>query len=375
MADAPVQITLPKVGDYVLFGRFKNKRGRVTKLWKDDKSGAVKIEISPIPRGRKKTRQMGLLNVRLMDQTAIAEAKRLEIEESRKDKTAQLLVLKVAARFAREEDSPRQIQIRVAARYQEKKKVPKANGKGTTEVYVYSERQVENRNREKAKRLESFKGKVEKLRGKVKANLGSEDRKTRLVALAVALIDETHERVGNEQSAKGERNDSGEPHYGVTGWKRKHVSLGSGSATIKYVGKSGVKHEKTVTTPYILNALRRAHKEADGKDGCLFTWDDGSVTGSEVNEFLAPFEVSAKDIRGLAANSLMQKALKKARKGTLPEGKEEREKQLKDEFKEALETVSDELGHEASTLKSQYLAPSMEAKYLKDGTIIDKLHE
>lgn len=267
------------------------------------------------------------------------------------------------------------IALKVAARYQEKKKVPKANGKGTTEVYVYSERQVQNRNREKAKRLQKFSGKVEKLRSKVKADLDSEDRLTRLVALAVALIDETHERVGNEESAKGERNDSGEPHYGVTGWKKRHVSLGSGAATIRYVGKSGVKHEKTVSTPYILSALRRAHKEAEGKDGCLFAWDGGSVTAAKVNEFLRPFEITAKDLRGLAANSLMQKALKKARKGPLPKDRKEREEKLKAEFKEALEAVSDELGHEASTLKSQYLAPSMEGAYIKDGTIIDKLHE
>jgi hypothetical protein len=265
--------------------------------------------------------------------------------------------------------------VKVAARYQEKKKVPKANGKGTTEVYVYSEGQVDKRNRDKAERLQKFKPKVEKLRAKVKSDLGSKDRETRLVALAVALIDETHERVGNEESAKGNRNDSGEPHYGVTGWKKKHVSLGSSSATIKYVGKSGVKHEKTVSTPYILSALRQAHKEAEGKDGCLFSGDEVSVTAEKVNEFLEPFGISAKDLRGLAANSLMQKALKKARKGKLPEDKKKREEQLKGEFKEALECVSDELGHEASTLKSQYLAPNMEPEYLKDGTIIDKLDE
>jgi ribosomal protein L24 len=99
MADAPVQIVLPKVGDYVHFGRFKNKKGRVTQLWKDEKSGAVKIEISPIPRGRKKARQMGVLNVRLMDPASITEAKRLEAEEAKKKKTATLLALKISARF------------------------------------------------------------------------------------------------------------------------------------------------------------------------------------------------------------------------------------------------------------------------------------
>lgn len=265
--------------------------------------------------------------------------------------------------------------VKVAARYQEKKKVPKANGKGTTEVYVYSERQVQKRNQDKAERLQKFKPKVEKLRAKVKQELKSKDRETRLTALAVALIDETHERVGNEQSAKGERNDSGKPHYGVTGWRKDHIQMGSDSATISYVGKSGVEHEKTVETPYILSALRQAYKEAEGEKGCLFSWSDGSVTAEKVNGFLEPFGITAKDLRGAAANGLMQKALRKQRKGTLPSDKKERENKLKEEFKLALEEVSKELGHEASTLASQYLAPNMRSEYESKGKIIERLDD
>jgi DNA topoisomerase I len=278
-----------------------------------------------------------------------------------------LAALKVAARH----------QLVTAARYQEKKEVPKANGRGTTEVYVYSERQVQKRNRDKAKRLQKFKGMVEKLRAKVKADLGSEDRETRLTALAVALIDETHERVGNEASAKGERNDSGEPHYGVTGWKKRHITLGSGSATIKYVGKSGVKQEKTVKTPYILSALRRALKDAEGKEGCIFSWDGGSVTADEVNQYLKEFDVTAKDLRGLSCNAIMQRTLKSIRSkgGKLPEDKKERETKLKAEFKEALAEVAEQIGHEASTLKTQYLAPGIEPAYMRNGEVISKLDD
>lgn len=274
-------------------------------------------------------------------------------------------------------DLPTLLTERVAARYQEKKKVPKANGKGKTTVYVYSERQVSKRNKDKAERLQKFKPKVEKLRAKYRKDLKAEDQKTRMTALAVALIDETHERVGNEASAKGEKNDSGDPHYGVTGWKKKHITLGSGSATIKYVGKSGVKHEKTVSEASTLSALRDACKNAEGDDGSIFSWEDGSVSADDVNQYLKPFDVSAKDLRGLAANSLCQKALKKIRSkgGKLPADKKEREEKLKSEFKEALDEVSEELGHEPSTLANQYLAPSMRPEYEKDGTVIEKLDD
>lgn len=261
--------------------------------------------------------------------------------------------------------------VRVAAKYQEIKKVPKANGKGTTEVYVYSDKQVENRNREKAERLQKFSGKVKDLRAKYKKDLQSGDDDTKLTALVVALIDETHERIGSPESAKGELNDDGEPHFGVSQWLKKHVTLGSGKATIKYVGKSGVDHEKEITTGFILKALRAAVEAAEGKESKLFE----GVTSAKVNAYLKEFDVTAKDLRGLSCNSLMQKALKSVRSkgGKIPTDKKEREAQLKSEFKDALEDVAEQIGHEASTLKSQYLAPAMEPAYMKDGTIISKL--
>ena len=58
-----------------------------------------------------------------------------------------------------------------AAKYKEKKKVPKADGSGKTTVYVYSERQVANRHREKAERLEEFKPALSELRAQVKKDL------------------------------------------------------------------------------------------------------------------------------------------------------------------------------------------------------------
>ena len=246
---------------------------------------------------------------------------------------------------------------RVAARYKEKKISDKGNP-----IYLYSERQVALRNKKKAERLEKLGKGLKKLRAQVKQDLKSSDPETRLTALAVALMDHTYERVGNDSSAS-------DGHFGVTGWQRKHMSFGSGGTTIKYVGKSGVKQEKKITDAGIRKALKDAYDGLKGDDTCVLSWDDGCVTADKVNSYLKPFEVTAKDIRGYHANEEMRKALKQFRKGTLPSDKKEREKKLKEEFKQALEMTAKAVGHESATLKNQYLVPGLEDNYLKDGSV------
>ena len=264
---------------------------------------------------------------------------------------------------------------RIVAKYQKKKEVPKANGKGTTTVYEYSEGQIAKRNKDKADRLHKLGGNIEKLRTQVKKDLTNKDPKVALTALAVALMDATAERVGSEASAAGDLNDKGEAHFGVTTWKTKHITFKGSSATIKYTGKSGVKHEKKVTDSAIVSALKKAHENC--KDGSVFCTEDGKITGTTVNEYLKDFDITAKDLRGYHANNDMREALKAVRSkgGKLPTDKKEREKQLKDEFKEALEAVADDVGHEPSTLKNQYLTPGLEDKFLASGEVMKGMKE
>jgi hypothetical protein len=111
------------------------------------------------------------------------------------------------------------------------------------------------------------------------------------------------------------------------------------------------------------------------KDDDLFAWDGGKVTASKVNDYLESFDITAKDLRGFHANREMQDRLKAIRsKGKkLPEDEKDREKILKKEFLKALDETAEAVGHEASTLRSQYLVPNMEEQYLSDGTVSDKL--
>ena len=249
----------------------------------------------------------------------------------------------------------------VAAKYQDKKTVKKQDG-GEMTVYEYSDRQIAERNKEKAAQVEKLRGSIDKLRAQIRKDLKSDDPDTKATALAIGLMDLTFERVGNSESAK-------EGHFGVTGWKVKHLTFGKGKVTIKYVGKSGVSHEKVVDTPESVKALKDAVKDKGENDEVV------GASAEDVNAYLKPFGVSAKDIRGYHANTEMQTRLKAVRaKGKkLPTDKKEREKVLKAEFKKALEGTAEAVGHEAATLRSQYLVPGLEDDYMKDGTVKESL--
>ena len=249
-----------------------------------------------------------------------------------------------------------------------KKEVPKADGSGTSTVYEYGPRQVALRNKEKAVRIEALRQKITDLRKQVHADLTSEDPDTRLAALAVSLIDETYARVGNEKSAKA-------GHHGVTNWQTDHVTLADKSATIRYTGKSGVEQAKRITNARVLAALRKALEGKSKGDKVLCDGDECSILAKDVNIYLKPFEITAKDIRGLHANEEMKHHLKEQRKAgpELPRARKDKDKILKAEFKAALELASAAVGHKDSTLRSQYLVPSMEASYTHDGTVLDSL--
>jgi DNA topoisomerase IB len=224
-------------------------------------------------------------------------------------------------------------------------------------TYVYSDKHVKARNKKKAKKILELSKSIKSVRKQIQKDISSKEELLEDIALVVGLIDGTYERVGNPSSAKDD-------HYGVTTWRKKHVKFSKGKATIKYVGKSGVKQEKIVELNQLVAGLQRAVKDKKENDEIF-----PDVNGRLVNLYLKPYNITAKDIRGFHANEEMKIALKSKRKGTLPKDQKEKEKKLKEEFKSALEIAAKKVGHEPSTLKNQYLIPSIEENYLTSGKI------
>jgi putative nucleotidyltransferase with HDIG domain len=244
-----------------------------------------------------------------------------------------------------------------ASKYVEKKKEESGNI-----TYIYSDKHVEERNKKKAKKLDKLSKNINKVRKQITTDLKSDDSKKKYNALAVGLIDDTYERVGNRYSAQDMK------HYGVTTWLKKHIKFTGGTAVIKYVGKSGVKQDKKISNKKLIPALKELTQGKKDNEP-IFKGDDYYITDNTVNAYLKPFDITAKDIRGFHANEEMRKELKKVRKGSLPKDQKEKEKKLKEEFKKALENTAKIVGHEAGTLKNQYLIPGLEKDYTTRGKI------
>ncbi len=231
-------------------------------------------------------------------------------------------------------------------------------------TYIYDEKHVEKRNKDKAKKIDSLVKSISTLRTQVKKDIDHEDIKVAIPALAVALIDDTYERVGNRYSAKDMK------HYGVSTWLKKHITFSGSKAIIKYVGKSGVNQKKEVNDSKIVSALKALTKDKNDSDP-VFQMDDYVLNDNLVNKYLKQYSITAKDLRGMHANREVRENLKRIKK-TPPKDQKEKEKQRKEEFKEALEEAAKEVGHEANTLKNQYLVPGFEEKYISTGNIMGK---
>lgn len=379
------------VGDQILYGKYKNKKGIIVGFGKDEK-GNPTVEIEPYPKGRKQNKTMTVFKIwhadpekRASKQAFVAEDgwdaagnHRVVLWPDNIDEESVIhTVIRPAfeqagydaSTVSREMDNALGAQF-LAERFAAAKYKDKHEDKDGNVHYEYSEKQVEHRHREKAKRIEGLRTAMPKLRKQVEKDLSSDDPKTKLTALAIALIDETYERPGNDESAE-------EGHVGVTGWQTGQISFGGKGATIKYTGKSGVKHKKSVTNAKVVKALREIVDGSKG-DTKILAFDcegeDSCVSASDVNSYLKDFGVTAKDLRGYHANDEMKSRLRALRdKGpALPRPRKEKDEILKKEFEQALEETAEIVGHEPATLRKDYLVPGLEDSYLHNGSVEDR---
>ena len=188
---------------------------------------------------------------------------------------------------------------------------------------------------------------ISKLRNKVTSDMSSTDEKTQIIATIIRIIDKTGERVGNEQSKL-------EGHFGITNLRKKHISVRGSSITLNYVGKSGMKHDVTITDSKAASVLKKLMKHSDNE---VFVTSDGlSIKAPQVNKYLDDFNITAKDLRGYKCNKLMSEKLRKIKKPKT-------EAEIKKVFNETLREVADIIGHTPGILRKNYLLPEIEEDF------------
>jgi hypothetical protein len=141
------------------------------------------------------------------------------------------------------------------------------------------------------------------------------------------------------------------------------VLVDGNTVTLNYTGKSGVKQEKSFTDELMSKLLKKCRENCEGEDSPILVTSDGfKVKADKVNRYLSEFDITAKDIRGYAANTLVCNMLKNSK---IPSEPDERKKH----FREVLEIVAEKVGHQRATLKRHYLLPGIEESYVKSGTV------
>lgn len=217
----------------------------------------------------------------------------------------------------------------------------------------YSEKDIEKRWDRKREHIKILSDNIHRLRSKLNRDLFSDDEKTKITACIIKIIDITGERVGNKQSSIN-------GHYGISNLNKKHIKIDGDTVTLKYVGKSGVKHEKTFTNPTIASILKELKSR---KTDDVFSTSDGiSINSTHVNNYLKEFNITSKDIRGFKSNKMMIRELLKL-------GKVKDEKERKKIFNRLLRKVAKEIGHLPSTLRNHYLLPEIEENFYSYGSV------
>lgn len=187
----------------------------------------------------------------------------------------------------------------------------------------------------------------------------------RVMAMVIALLDETLVRVGNEEHAD---DDGG---HGLTTLTREHLELGSTVARFAFLGKSGVAQEHVLRNRRLVRQLQRMTAAGQPQ---LFAWRNGDggwhdVRGEDVNQHLreiACHEVSAKDFRTWGGTVRALAVL-----AAMPPADDEGE--LEAQRRAAVDAAADALGNTRAVARASYVHPTVLDAH--GSGAIDEMHD
>ncbi|MGO4258197.1 DNA topoisomerase IB [Marmoricola sp. RAF53] len=238
--------------------------------------------------------------------------------------------------------------------------------------YLYHPQWRSQRDLEKFDRVIDLGEKLPGLRRRLRRELSAEvgengTERTRVLALAVRLIDLGCFRPGSEQATA--ENET----HGLTTLERRHVTCRNGTVTFRFVGKAEVDHEIVIEDPVVVEAVTRLRRTRRSDPRLLATrtgrrWHP--VTPEEVNEHirqLTGLDVTAKDFRTWHATVTVAAELARP---PAPESARARKRRVN----EALAEAADLLGNTPTVARSSYVDPRV-LDLFESGTVLAPLPE
>jgi DNA topoisomerase-1 len=236
--------------------------------------------------------------------------------------------------------------------------------------YKYHPQWSKYRNDRKHSRMGEFAEVLPLIRQQVEKDLKVQEfTKTKVVALAVSVMDKTHIRIGNAVYAKLYGS------YGLTSLRNKHIKVSGNKMTISFRGKKGVQQEVVLTHTRLINMLKKL-KDIPGQELFQFYDADGtkrSLESDAVNEYIETCtgkDFTAKDFRTWWGTVTAATYLA----GLPPQQtKEEAHKNIV----AALDAVAKNLGNTRTVCKKYYVHPLL-LSYYEDGKLekyLDKIRD
>ncbi|WP_054851555.1 DNA topoisomerase IB [Olleya sp. ITB9] len=229
--------------------------------------------------------------------------------------------------------------------------------------YRYHPKWNKIRNQTKFYKMYLFGQQLPNIRAQVDLDLDQNTwTKTKVLALIVRLIEETHIRVGNTQYAK--RNET----YGLTTLRSKHVNTYKDRILFEFTGKKGKEYKISLRNKKL---IRLVNKCEDIPGWELFQYYDEfgekhKVDSTMLNDYLKTLSgtlFTAKDFRTWAASIICFETLKSI-------GYVSNVKQNNKNIIQAIDVAAQQLGNSRNVCKKYYIHPAVISSY-QDGTIVN----
>lgn len=222
--------------------------------------------------------------------------------------------------------------------------------------YRYHPKWNKVKNQTKFFRMAMFGQVLPEIRNQVEKDLIQKEWvKSKVLALVVKLMEETHIRIGNSYYAKKNKT------YGLTTLRAKHVHLFKDRLRFEFVGKKGKVHNITLRNKNLIQLVSKC-EEIPGwelfqfydKSGEKYKVDSGMVN-SYLNE-ISGKDFTAKDFRTWSASVIFFEALMDFNKPTS-------DKEIKDNILSAFDVTANALGNTRNVCRKYYVHPILGEAY------------
>ena len=227
--------------------------------------------------------------------------------------------------------------------------------------YKYHQKWKEIRNQTKYYKMVLFANHLPNIRKKVDQDLDQKQwTKSKVLALVVKLMEETHIRIGNSQYAKKNKT------YGLTTLRSRHVNTYKDKIQFEFVGKKGKEHKVSIRNKKLIRLVNKC-EEIPGWELFQYYDQEGNkqkIDSTLLNQYLKDISgtiFTAKDFRTWAASIIFFEAL-------LELGTENDKNQNKKNILKAIDVAAKELGNTRNVCKKYYIHPAIISSY-EDGSI------